>query len=141
MPTDPRRRPDPADLRRGGRFGRHHRPNIADDHRIRTLVEAVFDPKPLFEGLPVREPGDETLIRQLIDHAPRPEAVGRDDWHRPLRADEVAEIWGEPLEGPDTRLDWLRRADEVARAWGTPLFGPGGLLPDTTVETAARPGE
>jgi hypothetical protein len=68
-------------------------------------------------------------VQYLLDAAPRPGQVGVDDWTRPLRADEIAEIWNTPMEGPDTRLGWLRRADEIARAWGTPLFGPGGLLP------------
>jgi hypothetical protein len=37
------------------------------------------------------------------------------------------------MEGPDTRLAWLRRADEICRAWGKPLYGPGGLIPDETL--------
>jgi hypothetical protein len=48
-------------------------------------------------------------------------------------ADEIAEVWGTPMEGPDTRLGWLRRADEICRAWGKPLVGPGGLRPDMTL--------
>jgi hypothetical protein len=137
-PTPARRRPDPADLCRSGRYGQHVRPSDDDDQNIQALVQAVFAPKPLFPDLPARQPEDPTLVRQLLDHAPRPEAVGVDDWNRPLRADELAEIWGAPMEGPDTRAGWLRRADEIARAWGKPLFGPGGLLPDTTLEDASR---
>jgi hypothetical protein len=78
------------------------------------------------------------LVQRLLDEAPRPEQVGVDDWNRPLRADEVAEIWGAPMEGPDTRRRWLLRADEIARAWGRPLFGPGGVLSDMTLDDAAR---
>jgi hypothetical protein len=135
-PPPSRPRPDPADLRRGGRHGQHDRPSAADDHDIQVLVQAVFAPEPLFPGLPCLPPEDPKLVRQLLDRAPRPAAIGVDDWARPLRADEVAEIWGTPMEGPDTRAGWLRRADEVARAWGKPLFGPGGLLPDSTPENA-----
>lgn len=134
----PRRRPAPADLRRGGRFGAHVRPSYADDLQIQSLVQAVFAPQPLFPGWPAHQPEDPELVRQLLDRAPQPEAIGVDDWSRPLRADEIAEIWGTPMEGPDTRLGWLRRADEIARAWGKPLFGPGGLLPDTTLDELAR---
>jgi hypothetical protein len=132
----PRRRPSPADLRRGGRYGAHVLPSMADDLQIQSLVRAVFSPQPLFPGQPAHQPP--ALVQQLLDRAPRPEVIGVDDWSRPLRADEVAEIWGEPMEGPDTRLGWLRRADEIARAWGKPLFGPGGLLPGTSLEEAAR---
>lgn len=46
----------------------------------------------------------------------------------PLQADEVAEIWGAPMEGPDVREQWLARADEIARAWGRGLYGHGGGL-------------
>lgn len=139
MSTPPaRRRPDPADLRRGGRYGAHARPSYADDLQIQSLVQAVFDPKPLFPDWPARQPEDPALVQQLLDRALRPEAIGVDDWNRPLRADEIAEIWGAPMEGPDTRRDWLNRADEIARAWGKPLFGPGGLLPDATLDEAAR---
>jgi hypothetical protein len=137
-PRPDRRRPDQAELRRGGRYGQHVRPSQADDREIQRLVQAVFAPQPLFPGLACPSPEDSVLVRQLLDRAPRPDQIGVDDWNRPLRADEVAEIWGEPMEGPDTRLNWLRRADEIARVWGTPLFGPSGLLPDTTLDQAAR---
>jgi hypothetical protein len=128
------RKPDRADLRRGGRFGKHVRPSLPDDSDIQALVAIIFAPEPMFPGWPCREPQDPALVQQLLDRAPRPEAIGVNDWSRPLRADEVAEIWGAPMEGPDTRREWLRRADEVCRAWGRPLFGPGGLLPDKTVD-------
>uniref|UniRef100_UPI003F4931A0 hypothetical protein n=1 Tax=Amycolatopsis sp. CA-151526 TaxID=3239921 RepID=UPI003F4931A0 len=104
---------------------------------MQGLVQMVFDPQPLFPGWPCRSPEDPELVEEVLDRAPRPGQVGLDDWGRPLRADEVAAIWGTPMEGPDTRLRWLRRADEIARAWGRPLFGPGGLLPDS-LEDAAR---
>jgi len=115
-------------------------PSYADDLDLQALVQVVFAPEPLFPGLPCKQPEDPTLVRQLLDHAPRPGQIGIDDLDRPLRADEVAEIWGTPMEGPDTRRAWLRRADEVARAWGKPLFGPGGLLPDATLEEVTEPG-
>uniref|UniRef100_UPI003F498A2C hypothetical protein n=1 Tax=Amycolatopsis sp. CA-290885 TaxID=3239925 RepID=UPI003F498A2C len=139
MSTPPRRQPPHlAELRRGAKFGQHVRPSPADDLRIQFLVSVVFDPQPLFPGWPCRPPEDPGLVQYVLDEAPRPEAIGVDDWNRRLRADEIAEIWGEPMEGPDTRLGWLRRADEIARAWGRPLFGPGGVLPDTTLDEAAR---
>jgi hypothetical protein len=72
-------------------------------------------------------------VQQLLDKAPQPHRVEVDDWNRGLRANEIAEIWGAPMEGPDVRLGWLRRADEIARAWGKPLVGPGGLLPGKTL--------
>ncbi|SFW13043.1 hypothetical protein [Amycolatopsis australiensis] len=105
-----------------GEFARHVRPSRADDELIIDLVEAIFAPRPPLE------PCDLGLVRQLVDRAPQPENIGVDDWNRPLRADEIAEIWGAPMEGPDTREQWLARADEVARAWGRPLLGPDGLL-------------
>lgn len=139
MTTPPRRRPPHlALLRRDGEFGKHVLPAVADDMDLQSLVKVIFDPQPVFPGWPVRPAEHPDLVRQLLDRAPRPGQVGVDDWNRPLRADEVAEIWGAPMEGPDTRLGWLRRADEVCRAWGKPLFGPGGLLPDTTLDEAAR---
>jgi hypothetical protein len=114
------------------------RPSYPDDLRIQELVRVVFAPEPMFPGMSTLPPEDPALVQQLLDEAPRPEQIGVDDWNRRLRADEVAEIWGAPMEGPDTRLGWLRRADEIARAWGKPLFGPGGVLPDTTLDDAAR---
>jgi hypothetical protein len=72
-------------------------------------------------------------VQQLLDRAPQPDQIGANDWDRPLRADEIAEVWGTPMERPDTRLGWLRRADEVCRAWGKPLVGPSGLRPDMTL--------
>ncbi|MEV6832041.1 hypothetical protein [Amycolatopsis sp. NPDC051102] len=107
-----------------GEFARHVRPSRADDELIIDLVAAVFAPRPPLA------PCDPGLIRQLVDRAPQPGNVGVDDRNRSLRADEVAEIWGAPMEGPETRAQWLARADEVARAWGRPLLGPDGLLAD-----------
>jgi hypothetical protein len=98
-------------------------PSEADDMNIRFLVEIIFAPSP------PGQPEDPQLVQQLLDHAPQPGRADAADRERPLRADEVAEIWGAPMEGPGVRENWLRRADEICRAWGKPLFGPGGLLP------------
>ncbi|MGH3171505.1 MAG: hypothetical protein ACRDN0_37295 [Trebonia sp.] len=116
-------RPARGVLRRGGAYGQHVLPSEADDMNVRFLVEIIFAPSP------PGQPGDPRLVQQLLDHAPKPDQIGAGDWDRPLRADEVAEVWGAPMEGPGVRENWLRRADEVCRAWGKPLFGPGGLLP------------
>lgn len=70
MITPPsRRRPGPADLRRGGRYGAHARPST----------------------LP---PEDPALVRQLLDRASRPDQVGLDDGNRPLRAGRVSDLFG-----------------------------------------------
>jgi hypothetical protein len=140
MPEQPHR-PAPADLRRGGRYGQHVLPSHAADLDLQQYVHVIFAPEPLFPGWAHRPAEDPALVQQLLDQAPRTDAIGVDDWHRPLRADEVAKIWGEPMEGPDTRLTWLRRADEVCRAGGKPLFGPGGLLPEITLDQAAARGD
>jgi hypothetical protein len=103
-------------------------PSRADDLALQQLVRVIFAPSDPWQ------PGDPVLVQQLLNHAPQPTKVGVDDWNRPLRADEVAEVWGAPMEGPYVRRTWLLRADEVARAWGQPLFGEGGLAPDKTVE-------
>lgn len=131
-------RPAPGELRRGARYGQHVLPSHADDLQIQSLVQAVFAPQPLFPNLPGYQPCDPVLVRQLVDHAPQTDRTGQDDWNRPLRADEVAEIWGEPMEGDplDVRISWLRRADEVCRAWGRPLAGLGGLAPEMTLPPA-----
>lgn len=136
-PQPTRKRPRLADLYRGGPFGQHALPSEADDMDLQLYVSVIFTPEPLFEGLTCRDPEDPALVQQLLDRAPRPDQIGVDDWHRRLRADEVAEIFGTPMEGPNTRRRWLLRADEVCRAWGKPLFGEGGLLPDTTLDEAA----
>lgn len=115
-------RPARGVLRRGGAYGQHVLPSEADDMNIRFLVETIFAPT-------YGQPEDPQLVQQLLDRAPQPDQVGAGDWDRPLRADEVTEVWGAPMEGPGTRENWLRRADEICRAWGRPLFGPGGLLP------------
>jgi hypothetical protein len=118
------RRPRLSDLSPGGDFGDHVLPNPADDLLVRGLVDVVFAPS---DGTPPFAP---QLVQQLLDRAPRPpEQTGVDDWNRPLRADEVAAIYGEPMTV--TREQWLARADEVAAAWGRPLLGVGGLLDST----------
>lgn len=122
-------RPDPAVLRRGAKFGQHVRPSRADDLMIERLVQAIFAPTSSTGW----QPCDPRLVQQLLDRAPQPDQLGVDDWNRGLRADEIAEVWGAPMEGPDTRGQWLRRADEIARAWGQTLFGPNGLRPDITL--------
>src|SRR6266568_5245426 len=128
------RSPDLADLRRGGPYGQHVLPGHADDMKVHQLVEAIFAPKPLFPGLPCHQPCDPVLVQQLLDHAPQTDRTGVDDWDRPLRADEIAEVWGAPMEGDplDVRIAWLRRADELCRAWGRPLTGINGLAPALT---------
>jgi hypothetical protein len=131
------RRPASADLRRGGRYGHHVLPDRAEDMEIEHLVQVIFAPQPMFPGQPGYQPGDPVLVQQLLDRAPQTDRTGVDDWDRPLRADEVAEIWGTPMMGDplDVRIAWLRRADEICRAWGQPLAGPGGLVPDMTLPT------
>jgi hypothetical protein len=129
------RRPASADVRRGGRFGQHVLPNRADDMQVEQLVRVVFQPQPMFPGQPCHDPCDPVLVQQLLNHAPQTDRTGVDDWDRPLRADEIAEIWGAPMEGDplDVRIAWLRRADELCRAWGKPLAGPDGLRPNLTL--------
>jgi len=122
----PIRRPRSADLYEGS-YSRYVRPARADDELIQQLVATIFEPSAPWKS------EDPRLVQQLLDRAPQPNQIGVDDWDRPLRADEIAEIWGAPMEGPDTRFGWLRRADEICRAWGKPLVGPGGLRPDLTL--------
>lgn len=123
-------RPARGTLLRGGAYGQHVLPSEADDMRVQSMVQAIFTPGA--SG----QPEDPQLVQRLLDYAPQPDRIGVDDWGRGLRADEVAEIWGTPMEGPDTRGNWLRRADEICRAWGKPLFGTGGLLPGSDAGAA-----
>lgn len=141
QPHEPPARPRPAqaDLRRGGRYGQHVRASLPEDYELQRRIAAVFAPEPLFPGLPCPIPEERAAALKLLDYAPQPGRVGVDDWDRPLRADEAAEIWGAPMEGVNTRREWLARADEICRAWGRGLFGPGGLLPDHMLDEAAGP--
>lgn len=104
--------PQRRDLERGARYGQHTLRSVADDKLIQRLVEAIFDPRPLFPGLPTLTPCADILIDQLLAYAPRPRTG---------------------MEGPDTRGPWLRRADELCSAWDRHLLGPGGLRPNVTL--------
>jgi hypothetical protein len=117
-------RPGRGVLRRGGAYGRYVLPSEADDTNLRCLAEIIFPPSP------PGQPENPQLVQQLLNYAPQPDRTGAGDWDRPLRADETAEVWDTPMEGPGTRENRLRRADELCRARGKPLSGPGGLLPD-----------
>jgi hypothetical protein len=124
------RLPSPADVRRGGHHGQFVLPSRVDDEEVQHLVRVLFAPTS-----PGLEPCAPVLIQQLLRAAPQTDRTGVDDWNRPLRADEMAEIWGTPMEGDplDVRIAWLRRADELCRAWGWSLVGPEGLAPDLTL--------
>jgi hypothetical protein len=124
------RPPPPAALRRDAQFGHHVLPSDADDRELRTHVQVVFAPSPPWR------PFDPQLIQQLMDFAPQPDQIGVNDMGRALRADEHAQVWGTPMEGPDIRRRWLERADEVCRAWGAPLFGPRSLIGRTLDDVA-----
>jgi hypothetical protein len=134
-------RPKLADVRRGGRFGQHVLPSRADDSFVQGLVKVVFAPQPMFPGGDCCDPCAPEVVQQLLDHAPQTDRTGVDDWGRGLRADEIAAIYGEPMEGDplEVRINWLRRADELCRAWGRPLAGPGGLVPDMTLPDLPDP--
>ncbi|MGI5507385.1 hypothetical protein [Lentzea sp. CA-135723] len=143
MPEQPqqppvRPRPAQAELRRGGRYGQHVRASEPEDYELQRRIAAIFAPEPLFPDLPSPTPEAREAALRLLEYAPQPGRIGVDDWDRPLRADEHAEIWGAPMEGVNTRREWLVRADEICRAWGRPLCGPGGLLPDRTLDEASE---
>lgn len=142
LATPTYQRPHPADICRGGRYGQHVLPGRADDMRVEQLVQVIFQPEPMFPGWPCSEPLDPQLVQQLLDYAPQTDKTGIDDWNRSLRADEIAAIYGETMEGDplDVRINWLRRADELCRAWGVPLAGAGGLVPDMTLPAPAEEG-
>ncbi|GLY54847.1 hypothetical protein [Lentzea sp. NBRC 102530] len=138
-PRPARPHPAQADLQRGGRYGQHVRASEAEDDDLQRRIAAIFAPRPRFPGQPCPVPEDREAALKLLDRAPQPDQIGVDDWDRPLRADEIAEIWGTPTEGINTRREWLTRADEICRAWGKPLFGAGGLLPDRTLDDESGP--